>query len=68
MKSKVIKKIMYWWTCENKNQECQTIKSSQTFNITKFQRNSCKNYKTICLCKICGFQNVKMTQKNIIFM
>jgi hypothetical protein len=62
VKFKVIKQL-YWWTCETKNQECQTNKSSQTFNITKFQCNSCKNCKTICPCKICGLQSVKITQK-----
>ncbi len=38
-------------------------KTSQTYNITNFQYNLCERHKTICPCKICGLQSVKMGPK-----
>ncbi len=38
-------------------------KTSQIYNITKFQYNLCEHHKTICPCEICGLQSVKMGPK-----
>jgi hypothetical protein len=38
------------------------------FNIMKFQKSPCENHKTICMCRINGFQRVKMSPKIYILL
>jgi hypothetical protein len=56
--SKDTKNMMWnawvWWISQLKNKRNYLTSqiTSQTFNITKFQQNPCKNHKIICPCKI----------------